>query len=211
MDDEVMMYVFGIKLTPAWWKLASISRRSRLLTLQNKIKQIEKADGTILRTYSSLRYDVDLILWLSSKKEETILKFKLFVEELFGDCASVEYGFMSICKKGPSESVKYKFFVAYPMKKSNDWYLLPMEKRNKIMSEHIAMARLSTNNNGIISYTTKSFGISDDEFLVLYEVESISHWMHVVEELRQSESRKWITNEKPVLVGIEDESFLYLK
>ena len=209
MAKEFIMYVFGVKLTPAWWKLKNTEKRSKIDILTKEIESMYRLNGTIIKTYASLRYNIDFILWMTSDNEEKILKLKVFLEKLFNDCISIEYGFLSVCEKSSSKATGNDFLVVYPMKKSNDWYLLPKEERNKIMSEHIAIARLSTSNKGIISYTTKSFGISDDEFLVIYEIPSIQQWTHVVEELRHSKSRKWIANEKPVLVGIKDNLFLY--
>ncbi len=102
-----------------------------------------------------------------------------------------------------------KYFVAYPMKKSVDWYLLPFDEREKIMMEHINIAKNHPKNNGIRSYTTYSFGIGDYEFVVIYEIPNLSDWVEVVEKLREAKARKWITKEEPLLVGeLKDQGYL---
>ena len=58
------------------------------------------------------------------------------------------------------------------------------------------------NNKDILSYTTYSFGIGDQEFVVIYETDSLYSWMKVTEKLREVEARKWIIKETPILTGI---------
>jgi chlorite dismutase len=88
------------------------------------------------------------------------------------------------------------------MSKSNDWYLLPYEKRKEVMDEHIKVAMTDENNKDILSYTTYSFGIGDQEFVVLYETDDLYSWMKVTQRLREVEARKWITKETPIFTGI---------
>ncbi|BAA79150.2 hypothetical protein APE_0237.1 [Aeropyrum pernix K1] len=97
---------------------------------------------------------------------------------------------------------KFRFLVAYPMKKSPTWYLEPEEVRRRAMGEHIRIAMERTRENPVLSVTTYAFGIADYEFLVLYEVDSIPAWIETVEALRAAEARKWIIREEPVLLGL---------
>ena len=97
-----------------------------------------------------------------------------------------------------------KYFIAYPMKKSPEWYLLPFDERRRIMGEHIGVARKASEELGleVRSYTTYAFGIADYEFLVIYEAEDLALWARVVERLREAKARKWVVREEPVLTGV---------
>jgi chlorite dismutase len=89
------------------------------------------------------------------------------------------------------------------MSKDPSWYLLPEAERKSIIAAHVKIAIESSNNYGVISYTTESFGIGDWEFVVIYELRNIAKWVAVTEELRHAEARKWIRNETPILTGIK--------
>ncbi len=95
-----------------------------------------------------------------------------------------------------------KYFVAYPMSKDREWYLINYEERKKILSGHIGTARSDKESTGILSYTTYSFGLGDQEFVVLYEVDDLGSWSHVTQKLREVMARKWIINESPIFIGI---------
>jgi chlorite dismutase len=88
------------------------------------------------------------------------------------------------------------------MIKDPTWYLEPSEDRKRIMSEHISMAVNDPENSDIRSYTTYSYGIGDQEFIVMYETDSLTDWSHVTQRLREAKQRKWITKEYPIFVGI---------
>lgn len=180
-----------------------------MTAVKTEIKQAGEDDKTTVKFYSSLRYDINLIFWVTSENWEKVLTFRVFLEKTFGDAGAIKYGFLSVCEKPASANTESKYFVAYPMKKSPEWYLLPENERKELTSEHIAIAK-SSNDKNILSYTTRSFGISDEEFLVIYEVPSLHDWTRVVENLRYAKSRRWIIKEEPVLVGIDDEGLLYL-
>ncbi len=95
-----------------------------------------------------------------------------------------------------------EYFVAYPMSKSPEWYLLDYDERKEIMMDHIRSAMSNPEQEGIRSYTTYSFGIGDQEFVVLYEVPDLAKWSHVTEKLREAKARKWISKETPILIGM---------
>jgi len=87
------------------------------------------------------------------------------------------------------------------MKRDPEWFLMDEENRRKILEEHIRIARTHPEGKDIISYTTYSFGIDDQEYVVIYELDSLVNWSHVVAKLREAKHRKWIIKEEPILVG----------
>ncbi len=77
------------------------------------------------------------------------------------------------------------------------------------MAEHIGMALADPEGRSVRSYTTYSYGLGDQEFVVLYETESLAAWSHATKKLREARARKWIVNETPIIVGILREKLLY--
>ena len=90
---------------------------------------------------------------------------------------------------------KRPFLFVYPFVKTRDWYLLPMQDRQRIMNEHIAIGhkypRVKIN-------TTYSFGLDDQDFVVAFEADSPAEFLDLVQELRETESSKYTLRDTPM-------------
>ena len=212
MLNYVYMTVKMFKFSDEWWKLQREERKKIL----NQISEVEKEfEGKLisLKRFLSLRYDGDLIYWASDFNTTPLNEFRYAIQSVANSYLREKISLFSVFKPSPYmeggnkdlsiilKSPPLKYFVAYPMKKSPEWYLLPFEDRKNIMAEHIKIAKSHPDNEGIRSYTTYSFGISDYEFVVIYEIPDLYKWVNVVEKLREAKARKWITLEEPILVG----------
>lgn len=204
--EQYFVNVFGLKLDAAWWATPSPSRSAAIAGLRSKLKGLSERDDFLrAESYTSLRPDIDLIFFLVSTSVEGLLRCRSEVDKALGRYGAVKYGFVSVYSANISEDRKKNgssdFFVAYPVKKYSEWYLLDEKERKEIMAEHISMATDSKNNDSIKSYTTRSFGIGDSDFLVAYELPDIHDWVKLTEELRGAKAHKWVAREDPVLVG----------
>lgn len=206
------MMVQGYTFTPEMWKLKQPEKDSFLRRMD---RIIENASGDLdhFRMYKSLRNDVDLIFWYSSYQIEPLIKFKFKILEGMSGLVTNSFGSFSIYRESPYvkegedllgtlKKEPLPYFVAYPMSKENSWYQLDYEERKRIMAEHIGVALSHSDNRNIRSYTTYSFGISDGEFMVIYEVDNFSKWSNVTSRLREVRAREWIRNENPILTGM---------
>jgi chlorite dismutase len=201
---DFLSNVLAYKFRSSWWKLTRESRIKVIDDLKTILKETHEKNNQDIKAeiYSSLRPDSNLIFWLLLKDSTDLNETRARLGKVFGSYASLKYGFLSVYEANKlKDSSGKEYFVSYPISKSPEWYLLPKEKRTGIMAEHIRLATSDVNNKGINSYTTTSFGIDDNEFVVLYELNSIPEWVAVTTNLREAEARKWITNEKPILVG----------
>ncbi|CAC11647.1 conserved hypothetical protein [Thermoplasma acidophilum] len=162
--------------------------------------------------YRSYRTDSDVIFWYSSRNPDLMILAKERVQASMRPIAVSSFSSISIYDESPYNAMNKKledslrlpplrYFVAYPMSKTPDWYLLDFDTRKEIMHEHIKMALNHPDEKGIRSYTTYSFGIGDQEFVVLYEIPDIAAWSRVTEKLREARARKWIIKETPILLG----------
>jgi len=219
MVNEVYMMVYSIKFDKDWWRLNHEARKS-ILSKSEEVANEFKKDVIFIKKFSSLSQESNIIYWLSSFSTSPFLEFRSSILSAFEGYALESNLFLSVFKPSPYMKSNFdpktilggeqlKYFVAYPMKKSPEWYLLPFEEREKIMKEHIDMAIKNPKNNGIKSYTTYSFGIGDYEFVVIYEIPDLFNWVDVVEKLREAKARKWIVKEEPLIVG-ETKAFDFL-
>ena len=203
--NELYMLIFSVK----------VFRHNELKDIISMEKEriVNESKLIHLNLYESLRGDCDIIGWASADDPSSILSLLKNLKKLISGKGEIVHSFHSIYQRSPylKNSLKIeeqitnsrkKYIIAYPMSKSNDWYVLPYEERKRIMDEHIRTAMTDPNNKDILSYTTYSFGIGDQEFVVIYETDSLYSWMKVTEKLREVEARKWIIKETPILTGI---------
>lgn len=211
MANEIFMEVISLRFLPNWWTLPR-GERARVLASLREVEQQFSEKVISIKSYASLSPNSSLIYWLSADDTLPLEDFRAAaLSTLKGYCDESVYLF-SIYKPSPYTGGNFdpravlrepalRYFVAYPMKKDVEWYLLPFKEREEVMREHIKVAKEHPKNKGIKSYTTYSFGVQDYEFVVIYEIPSLSDWVEVVEKLREVRARKWITREEPLLTG----------
>lgn len=210
--DPVYIMVQCFSFTDSFWSMDAVAKSSALERLDSLVETGRK-NLIHLQLYGSLRNDMDLIFWYSSRDPNVLGNFKFRLLETMNGLVEGVYGSFSVYRESPylrpgedladtliREPMPY--FVAYPMSKENSWYQLPYEERKQIMAEHIGVALSHPDNKNIRSYTTYSFGISDGEFMVIYEVDDFSRWSNVTAKLREVKARMWIKNEVPIITGL---------
>ena len=92
-----------------------------------------------------------------------------------------------------------KYLFVYPFVKTREWYLLPLERRQEIMSVHIAMGHKYPS---VKINTTYSFGIDDQDFVVSFESDEPSDFLDLVMDLRETESSLYTVRDTPIFSGI---------
>ncbi|PVU75189.1 chlorite dismutase [Sulfolobus sp. SCGC AB-777_G06] len=221
-QQGVYMYVISLKFSSKWWELSKSQKLQILSTIEETEKSYRDKLGSLKR-YNSLRDNGDLIYWVADVETSLLNEFRYSLASSSSGLLIPTLTFFSYFKHSPYtgntsvEILKYlrqeplRYFVAYPMKKTVDWYLLPFEERKEVMDEHIRVARTHPDNKGIRSYTTYSFGIGDYEFVVIYEIPELDKWINIVEKLREVRARKWVAFEEPIIVGELGSPDIFLK
>ena len=171
LANKIYTMILSYKGTEKLWN----SKRDEIATLENVIDgklELLRSNFINIRSYRSLRYDSDFVFWVSSYKPESFYDFKAGLNLLFRGMAETSFSMISIYEHSPYLKGKATledtlhndpspYFVAYPMSKTVDWYLIDYEERKKILAEHIGMAVSHPENRDIRSYTTYSFGLGD--------------------------------------------------
>jgi chlorite dismutase len=84
--------------------------------------------------------------------------------------------------------------------KTRDWYLLPLEERQRIMDEHI---RGGNKYPSVKLNTTYSFGLDDQDFVVAFETEEPKDFLDLVMELRETQSSKYTQRHTPIFTCVQ--------
>ena len=205
------------KLDPAFRRLGDhekIQARSEFLkTFQQPRK------GMICLTYSTiaLRPDCDFLLWrISSTTDDFQAHAQQINMTRLGAYLTTPHSMLSMTKRSmyidkldpfhTAESRthiipgKRKYLFVYPFVKTRDWYLLPLEERQKIMDVHI---RVGNKYPSVKLNTTYSFGLDDLDFVVAFETEEPKDFLDLVMELRETQSSKYTQRDTPIFTCVQ--------
>lgn len=111
----------------------------------------------------------------------------------------------------PFDPDRRTYFAMYPFIKTEDWYLLSRDARQGMMNEHIRLGKQYTSIRQLLLY---SFGVQDQEFVVVYEMEDLPLFSKLVHELRSTDARTYTSRDTPLYTGIlqaEDDPFAMWK
>ena len=92
-----------------------------------------------------------------------------------------------------------KYIFVYPFWKTRAWYLLPLEERQRLMTEHIRIGHLYPR---VKLNTTYSFGIDDQEFVVAFETNFPEDFLDLVQQLRETEISAYTLKDTPIFTCI---------
>ena len=213
MSEENNQYYFNFsffKVDPKWRWMADLAKEESAKEVENVMNN----SGIMYRTYSNLglRDDTDFLIWFAAK---TIEEIQTVIEKLyktvFGKYIIPSITYLSCTR--PSLYVQEqkahgfltgndpkKYVIVYPFTKTREWYLLPKEKRQEIMDEHIEVSKKYPQ---IILNTTYSFGIHDEDFMLAFEVDDIRDFQDLIMDLRETQVSTYVKNDIPMIVCVK--------
>ncbi|HEX9108376.1 MAG TPA: chlorite dismutase family protein [Longimicrobiales bacterium] len=95
----------------------------------------------------------------------------------------------------PFDAQRKRYLTIYPFVKTVDWYLLSRDVRQGMMNEHI---RVGKQYPEILQLLLYSFGVQDQEFVVVYEMDDLRQFSDLVADLRAVEGRKYTERDTPL-------------
>jgi len=99
----------------------------------------------------------------------------------------------------PFAGSRKRYLVAYPFAKNAAWYLMSREARQGMMNEHIRIGKQYEEIRQLLLY---SFGLQDHEFVVVYETDDLPRFSDLVNELRDTEARRYTLQDTPVYTAV---------
>lgn len=99
----------------------------------------------------------------------------------------------------PFSDSRKPYLVIYPFVKTTDWYLMSREARQGMMNEHIRIGKQYEEIRQLLLY---SFGLQDQEFVVVYETDDLTRFSDLVNELRGAEGRRYTLRDTPLHTAI---------
>ena len=105
------------------------------------------------------------------------------------ECADAEQSQTHIVS-GESEYV----FVC-PLQRTREWYARPHEQRLEMLEENV---RVSSKHRSVKLHTTYSFGLDDQEFVVVFEADKPADFLDLFQELRETKASSFTLRDTPM-------------
>ena len=213
MSENNDQYYFNFsffKVDPKWRWMADLAKEESAKEVENVINN----SGILFRSYSNLglRDDADFLFWFAAKTiEEIQTVIEKIYKTVFGKYIVPSRTYLSCTR--PSLYVQEqkahgfvtgnepkKNVIVYPFTKTREWYLLPKEKRQEIMDEHIEVSKKYPQ---VVLNTTYSFGIHDEDFMLAFEVDNIRDFQDLIMDLRETQVSTYVKNDIPMIVCVK--------
>lgn len=110
----------------------------------------------------------------------------------------------------PFAAERSPYLVMYPFTKTAEWYLLKQDTRQGMMNEHMRIGKQFREISQLLLY---SFGLQDQEFVVVYETDDLQMFSKLVYDLRATEARRYTLGDTPLHTGVyrtRDEALAFL-
>lgn len=209
MGEEYFFNYSFFKVDPKWRWMADLAKTESAKEVENVIVH----SGIKFRTYSTLglRDDADMLFWFAARTVDEIQDAvsRLYLT-VFGKYIVPSHTYLSCTRpsiyaqqKSPisfgSGSTPKRYAVVYPFTKSREWYLLPIEQRQRMMDQHIQVGRKYP---GIVLNTTYSFGVHDEDFMLAFECDDLREFQNLIMDLRETAVSRHVVTDTPMFVCV---------
>jgi chlorite dismutase len=196
----------------AYWSLSAEQRaefqKSWLTALCDAARKVD--------IFQSTEHDVDLVVWSAievNDNRDAAAFFEKFTKSLTPHRHLIEqkdslWGFTrpsqyskarSKQEIDPFSAERRTYLVIYPFSKTTEWYLMGREARQGMMNEHIRIGKQYDEISQLLLY---SFGLQNQEFVVVYETDDLTRFSDLVNELRDTEARRYTLRDTPLHTAI---------
>jgi chlorite dismutase len=210
----VLSHFSLLRFRDAFFNLSPAQRQSNNQRLLEDLRR-SAAAVQVYQVYPA-QADIDLLIW-SSQPLESPAEATAFFERLA--CATLPYrqllepvqvlwGYTrpsqytrsrSTQELDPLAADRRPYLVIYPFVKTADWYLLAQEARQGMMNGHIKVGKQFPEISQLLLY---SFGLQDQEFVVVYEMDDLVQFSDLVYALRATDARRYTLRDAPLYTAI---------
>ena len=214
-EPVTLGHFMSYRYTPRFWELAPEERRQRARAWLDGMHG--SAEVANLYLTQGIETDADLLLWSTVRAPDVEVPGDFFVRRaaaenahrdilepghvLWGLTRPSEYSraAKSAQEIDPFAPERLPFLIMYPFTKTADWYLFGRETRQGMMNEHIRIGKQYREITQLLLY---SFGLQDQEFVVVYETDDMSLFSKLVYDLRNTEARRYTKADTPLHTGV---------
>lgn len=207
---QCVSYCF-YKVDPSWRLRSEEQRCADKRELAEAVERF--ADDMLVRTYTTVgtRGDVDLLIWRATEDVSLLTKATAAINHTsMAPYLTVPHHYLAMTRRSiyvtrhvhegqegtrtrirPSDA---PYLIVYPFVKTRPWYALDKEERQKMMDTHIQVGHKYPS---VKINTTYSFGLDDQEFVVAFETNSVSEFLDLVMDLRETAASMYTLRDTP--------------
>ncbi len=197
----------------SYWRLKTEERRAMR---QHWLRELSEAAEAlhVYQVYPS-QVGTDLIAWSAVSAQEpsaardffgrfaaAMAPFRSYIalrDTLWGFTQPSQYTkARSTQEIDPFGGERMPYLIMYPFVKTSEWYLKSREERQAMMGAHIKVGKQYPEITQLLLY---SFGLQDQEFVVVYETHDLTRFLSLVNELRSTEARRYTQRDYPLHTG----------
>jgi chlorite dismutase len=203
------------KVDPAFRRLPFAERHKAKEELQAALDRHTDKVMTIAYSTAGMRAETDFFLWrIAWTLEDLESQSASLMKTKLGSYITQPHSFLAMTKRsiyvdkinpeheGQRTRVvpgKYKYLFVYPFVKTREWYLLPLDERQKMMDVHIEVGNRFPS---VKLNTTYSFGLDDQDFVVAFESDQPGDFLDLVMALRETQGSRYTQRDTPIITGI---------
>jgi len=213
-EDVVLGHFAVYRFSDAFWQLAPDQRRERAAAWHRDLAS--SAESVCVYLTQGLETASDVLVWSSARILDPVAVGDYFigraraenahrhliqpVHVLWGLTRPSEYSRAQSAQEiDPFAQDRARYLVAYPFTKTAEWYVLGRDARQGMMNAHIRIGKQYTEIKQLLLY---SFGLQDQEFVVVYEMEDLSVFSRLVHDLRATDGRVYTKEDTPLHAGV---------
>lgn len=215
-SDEILHRTFNhyslVSFKDHYWSLSTKERQEfHQKWLDGLCASAQKVD-----IFQSTESGIDLIIWCAlpaDNKQDPTNFFEKFLkannpyhqlisvkDTLWGFTRPSQYSkARSRQEIDPFAETRKPYLIIYPFNKTTEWYLMSREARQGMMNEHIRIGKQYDTISQLLLY---SFGLQNQEFVVVYETDDLARFSDLVNELRDTEGRRYTLRDTPLHTAI---------
>jgi chlorite dismutase len=214
MADRLLNLYAGFRFTESYWALSEADRSDVRAQLVESASP--SAEATHFYQIFPARSDMDFLIWSAWGFEDGSTPHSAFIsydkalqpsrryiqptQSLWGLTRASTYSRgKSEQDMDPLEGPRTPYLVIYPFSKTKEWYLMSMDARQGMMNEHIKIGKQFFDVKQLLLY---SFGLQDQEFVVSYETNDLARFSELVNQLRDTEGRRYTLLDTPIISGM---------
>ncbi len=207
---QLVSYCF-FKVDPSWRLRPEEQRCLDKKEFATAVEQF--ADAMLIRTYSTVgtRGDADLLIWRAAEDVDLLNRAAAAINHTsLAPFLTVPYHYLAMTRRSiyvtnhrhpGQEGTRTRlrpadapYLIVYPFVKTRPWYALDKETRQKMMDTHIEVGHKYPS---VKINTTYSIGLDDQEFVVAFETDSLSDFLDLVMELRETQASLYTLRDTP--------------
>ena len=214
-DTRQLVSFLFYRVDPAWKRLPKATRHKHSGELEGVITRWGKRLMVLTYSLIGMKAEVDFMIWRVGRTLEDLQEMSAAIgQTAMGGYLTTPYTYLSMTKRSsyvdkldPDHQdkrrfitpAKDKYLFVYPFVKTREWYLLPFEKRQEMMDEHI---KAGNKFPSVRLHTTYSFGMDDQEFVVAFETGKPQDFLDLVMALRESQGSRYTLRDTPIFTCI---------